>query len=95
MITARDSRGRQVATCSFGGTNGWIDIELRSGTANISMIEIHGSSHSSFDRIDSLAFDNTEKPQIPNFQVTYTNIGIDLPVRSSPIPTTAATALTT
>lgn len=87
MITARDSKGKQTATSSFGGPSGYVFVELDCGTATVASFEIHGSSRSSFDRICGLEFDNRIAPQVPDFQLAYTTnttTGLEIPLR--PIP---------
>lgn len=81
MITARDLKGREVATSSFGGANGWIFVELVCEKGNIAGFEIHGSSRSSFDRISGLGFDDLVGPEGPGLREVVKGTGSEVPVR--------------
>lgn len=75
MITARDSRGKQVATTSFGGANGWVFVEVTCEKASIASFEIHGSSRSSFDRICGLGFDEVVGSEVLGFREVCKGMG--------------------
>lgn len=78
MITARDSRGKQVATTSFGGANGWIFVEVVCEKGNIARFEIHGSSRSSFDRICGLGFDEVVGLEMLGLREVYEGTGVEV-----------------